>query len=74
MRTNDKKQNSHQQMALPAEEFGLGIQVFKIESSKVTQDDRSKQRKIIKNIENPVFTKPSVIVAKKPNVLPSLSV
>lgn len=50
MRANDKKQNSHQQMPLPLEEFGLGIQVFKIESSKVTQEDRTKQRKIIKNI------------------------
>lgn len=50
MRANDKKHNSHQQMSLPPEEFGLGIQVFKIESSKLTQDDRTKQRKIIKNI------------------------
>jgi len=50
MRTNDKKQNSHKQMPLPPDEFGLSIQVFKIESSKVAQEDRNKQRKIIKNI------------------------
>jgi hypothetical protein len=50
MRGSEKKHTSYQQMALPMEEFGLGIQVFKIESSKLTEDDRTKQRKIMKNI------------------------
>ena len=72
MKGSDKK-GSQPVMSSSADQFGLGIQVFKIESSKVVQDDRSKQRKAIKNIENPTFTKSSAPITKKPHVLPSLS-
>ena len=60
-------------MASSADEFGLGIQVFKIQSSKISNEDNSKPRKAIKNIENPGFVKSSAPLAKKPQVLPSLS-
>ncbi len=40
----------------------------------MVDDDKSKHRKMIKNIENPNFAKPNVFAVKKPNILPSLSV
>ena len=36
---------------MPQEQFGLGIQVFKIEAGK--EEERQKGRKAIKQIENP---------------------
>ena len=47
------------------DKFGLGIQVFKIESSKVVAADHSKTRQAIKNIENPTREKPNVPIPKK---------
>jgi hypothetical protein len=54
--------------------FGLGIQVFKIESAKnMDSHFKSKNRTAIKNIENPVqpsnFKPP---MAPKPRKLPSM--
>jgi hypothetical protein len=72
MKNSDKKAGSQPAM-FSADQFGLGIQVFKIESSKLANDDKNK-RKAIKNIENPAFTKSSAPIPKKPHVLPSLSV
>lgn len=73
MKSNDRKHHSYEQMTPPVEEFGLGIQVFKIESNKLLDGDRQNQRRAIKNIENPAFVKAAVFPVKKPQVLPSLS-
>ena len=40
---------------IPKEEFGLGIQVFKIQSTKAIEPNPPKQKKIIKNVENPIY-------------------
>lgn len=40
---------------VPKEEFGLGIQVFKIQSTKTIDPNPNKQKKVTKSIENPIF-------------------
>jgi hypothetical protein len=71
---NNHKASSQPQMASSVDQFGLGIQVFKIENSKLTAtEDKNKQRKAIKQIENPNFSRNIPSATKKPHVLPSLS-
>ncbi len=75
---NNKMKNHNNQFRQDAhsipEGFGLGIQVFKIESIKnIDQSLKAKNRNAIKNIENPTQTsnfKPPPI--PKPKRLPSL--
>lgn len=71
MKHNDIKANSHSQIS-PLEEFGLGIQVFKIDSTKAAEQDRRKPRQMMKHIENPM-QKTVANTQKKPHILPSLS-
>lgn len=54
--------------------FGLGIQVFKIESVKnMDSNFKSKNRTAIKNIENPTQnTQFKAPIVPKPKMLPSL--
>lgn len=59
---------------VPKEEFGLGIQVFKIQSTKAIDSNPPKPKKITKNIENPIFEQPTVQTVKRAQMLPSLSV
>ena len=40
---------------IPKEEFGLGIQVFKIQSTKAIESNPPKPKKTIKNVENPIL-------------------
>ncbi len=71
-----KNPNNHlkQDSSLMSDGFGLGIQVFKIESVKnIDSGFKSKNRTAIKNIENPTQTtnyKPPIV--PKPKKLPSL--
>jgi hypothetical protein len=75
---NNKMKNHNNQFRQDpqsvADSFGLGIQVFKIESIKhIDQSLMSKNRNVIKNIENPTQTnafKPPPL--PKPKRLPSL--
>ena len=75
---NNKMKNHNNQFKQDpsnmADGFGLGIQVFKIESVKnIDNSFKSKNRTAIKNIENPAQTnsfKPPLI--PKPKKLPSL--
>lgn len=87
MKKNDRKPIPQQPVA--PEEFGLGIQVFKIDSK--VDHDPQRQRKAIQNIENPKqaeHNKPTAFQrapergkpdrsqmqqTKKPHILPSLS-
>lgn len=71
MKHNDIRANSHSQIS-PLEEFGLGIQVFKIDSTKAAEQDRRKPRQMMKHIENPM-QKTVANTQKKPHILPSLS-
>lgn len=73
MKNNGKRGNMLEQSAPNFEQFGLGIQVFKIESNKNVEGDQSNQRKMFKNIENPNFAKPNAFALKRTNILPSLS-
>lgn len=57
-----KSQNirGQQAMAMPAEVdgFGLGIQVFKIDSQALRPDQNKKDKRLlIQNIENPAFSR-----------------
>ncbi len=71
-----KNQNNQfkQDVSSGMDGFGLGIQVFKIESVKnMDSNFKSKNRTAIKNIENPIQTnnlKPPIM--PKPKKLPSL--
>ena len=47
MKNSDKK---NVQSTSSGEQFGLGIQVFKIESNKVSLEGRNDQRKAMKHI------------------------
>ena len=75
---NNKMKNHNNQFRQDpsglADGFGLGIQVFKIESVKNMDNNfKAKNRTAIKNIENPAQThnyKPPVM--PKPKKLPSL--
>lgn len=75
---NNKMKNLNNQFkqdtSLTSDGFGLGIQVFKIESVKnIDNNNKSKNRTAIKNIENPNQThnfKPPLL--PKPKKLPSL--
>jgi hypothetical protein len=75
---NNKMKNHNNQLrqdsSSMADGFGLGIQVFKIESVKnIDNSFKSKNRTAIKNIENPAQTtnfKPPLM--PKPKRLPSL--
>ena len=75
---NNKMKNHNNQFrpdpSSMADGFGLGIQVFKIESVKnIDNGFKSKNRNAIKNIENPTQTnsfKPPLM--PKPKRLPSL--
>ena len=60
------------QSAPSLEEFGLGIQVFKIEAAKAKEASHLQPRKFMKNIENPTIYQPDP-PPKRTQVLPSLS-
>lgn len=55
------------------EQFGLGIQVIKIQSSKAIDTHPQKQKRITKNIENPILEQPTVQAFKRTPIFPSLS-
>lgn len=70
-----KNHNQFKQDPTPSlDGFGLGIQVFKIESAKnMDANCKSRNRTAIKNIENPIqssIIKPSII--PKPKKLPTI--
>ena len=69
----DQKFNSNDHN-VPKEEFGLGIQVFKIQSTKTIDPNPPKPKKTNKNIENPISELPTVQTVKRTQMLPSLSV
>lgn len=75
---NNKMKNHNNQpkqdVSISSDGFGLGIQVFKIESVKNMDNGfKSKNRTMMKNIENPNQTpNPKVPLVPKPKKLPSL--
>ena len=76
--TNNRNARPEQKFNLsdhnvPKEEFGLGIQVFKIQSTKTIDPNPPKQKKP-KNVDNPIFEQPAVQTVKRAQMLPSLSV
>lgn len=71
---NLQKKGNLQEINSPnLQEFGLGIQVFKIEANKVADSNPGKQRRFMKNIENPTSAQPAPTHTKKTHILPSLS-
>lgn len=72
IRPSAKSQHPLAQSAPSLEEFGLGIQVFKIEASKPIDNNQSQPRKPIKNIQSPPSLQPQPL-PKRNQILPSLS-